>query len=90
MEPTAFSALTRTTDGIAVVGRQIVDQEPQPLAMLLDGTGWHQIALTAAPAQQAWLASVAADASGRLWAVGTRLGSAGFFGSLVLSGCAPA
>jgi len=90
MEPTALSALTRTTDGIAVVGRQIVDQEPQPLAMLLDGTGWHQIALTAAPSQQAWLASVAADASGRLWAVGTRLGSAGFFGSLVLSGCAPA
>ena len=90
MEPAAFSSVTLTTDGIAVVGRQVVDQEPQPVAMLLDGTGWHQMALTAAPSQQAWLASVTADGSGRLWAVGTRLGSAGFFGSLVLSGCASA
>jgi hypothetical protein len=90
MEPAAFSSVTLTTDGIAVVGRQVVDQEPQPVAMLLDGTGWHQMALTAAPSQQAWLASVTADGSGRLWAVGTRLGSTGFFGSLVLSGCASA
>jgi len=86
----AFSAVTLTTAGIAVVGRRIVDQEPQPLAMLLDGSGWQPIALTAVPSQQAWLASVTTDASGRIWAVGTRLGSAGFFGSLVVSGCAPA
>jgi hypothetical protein len=86
----AFSGATLTTDGIAVVGRRIVDQEPQALAILLDGTGWHAIALTAAPSQQAWLASVTSDASGRLWAVGTRLSSGGFFGSLVVSGCGSA
>ena len=83
----AFSAATPTTDGITVVGRQLIDQEPQPLAMQLDGAGWHDIALTATPSQQAWFASVTTDASGRVWAVGTRLGSAGFFGSLVVSGC---
>jgi hypothetical protein len=86
----AFSAATLTPDGIAVVGRRIVDQEPQALAVLLDGASWHQIALTAAPSQQSWLASVTTDASGRLWAVGTRLSSGGFFGSLVVSGCGSA
>ena len=88
--PAAITDLTTTTGGVALVGRQIIDQVPQPLAMVLDRTGWHEAPLTAAPSSQASLSSVTTDASGVMWAVGTRLGSTGSFGSLVVSGCAPA
>jgi hypothetical protein len=88
--PAAITDVTTTTDGVALVGRRIIDQVPQPLAIVLDRTGWHEAPLTAAPSSQASLSSVTTGASGVMWAVGTRLGSTGSFGSLVVSGCAPA
>ncbi|TMM20942.1 MAG: hypothetical protein E6F95_12790 [Actinobacteria bacterium] len=88
--PAAITDVTTTTGGVVLVGRRIIDQVPQPLAIVLDRTGWHEAPLTAAPSSQASLSSVTTDASGVMWAVGTRLGSTGSFGSLVVSGCAPA
>jgi len=72
---------------VAVVGRRFVDQEPQPLALLHDPTGWHGVAINASPASQAWLTGVATDASGTVWAVGNRLDSDVLFASLVVNGC---
>jgi hypothetical protein len=85
--PAGLFAVSPTTDGVAVVGRRFVDQEPQPLALLHDPTGWHEVAINASPASQAWLTGVATDASGTLWAVGNRLDSDGLFASLVVNGC---
>lgn len=88
--PAAITDVTTTTGGVALVGRRIIDQVPQPLAIVLDRTGWHEAPLTAAPSSQASLSAVTTDASGVMWAAGARLVSTGLFGSLVVSGCAPA
>jgi hypothetical protein len=85
--PAAFSAVAPTAHGIAVVGRQIVDARPQALALLYDADGWHPVALDTTPSAQAWLSGVTLDASGRVWAVGTRLAPDGLFASLVVTGC---
>jgi hypothetical protein len=83
----AFTAVTPTAHGIAVVGRQIVDQRPQALALLHDADGWHTVSMATTPSAQAWLTGVTVDASGSIWAVGTRLAADGLFASLVVSGC---
>jgi hypothetical protein len=85
--PAAFSAVAPTAHGIAVVGRQMVDARPQALALLYDADGWHPVALDTTPSAQAWLNGVTVDASGRMWAVGTRLAPDGLFASLVVTGC---
>jgi hypothetical protein len=84
----AFSAVTPMSHGVAIVGRQFVDQRPKALALLHDSAGWHVVKIEVAPSPQAWLNGVAVDASGTLWAVGSRFTSDGLFASLVVSGCA--
>jgi hypothetical protein len=87
LDGAGLSAIAPVADGLMIVGRQMVQGNPSPLAILDAGSGWTKVPIRTAQPNKGTLIAITTDRTGRVWGVGSQFSTTGLAASLVVAGC---